>query len=77
MDKAIIQVGSKIKPVYNSLYMEIVDIFEYDGVKYIAYIWHNEDKSIVKSTLYERIDSHVDTLEHFSQIVNEGRHENI
>lgn len=76
MNELTIEIGSKIKPIYNSFYMEIVNIFKYDNKEYVAYICHNKDGSIVKSQQYGTIEGVVDTLEHFSQIVKAGRHEN-
>ncbi|MEK4768735.1 hypothetical protein MHH42_31125 [Bacillus sp. FSL L8-0099] len=74
MIKSIV-VGDKIKPKYSLSYMEIYNIFKYKGIKYVAYIWHNEDGSrSVSIPGSMHFSSHVSELENYLEIVGSGSH---
>ncbi|PEF30352.1 hypothetical protein CON39_11815 [Bacillus thuringiensis] len=73
-----IAVGDKIKPNCSSSYAEIYNIFEYKGVKYVAYMWHNEDGSqsvAIPDSKY--FSSHVSELEDYLSIIGKGSHHKI
>ncbi|PEN97776.1 hypothetical protein CN553_12050 [Bacillus cereus] len=70
-----IAVGDKVKPNCSSGYMEIYNIFEYKGVKYVAYIWHNEDGSqSIAIPNSKHFSSHVSGLEDYLSIIGKGGH---
>lgn len=71
-----VNIGSKIKPMSNSSYMVIHNIYEFEGVEYVAYVWHDKDGNMLKS-LSGWISSHVDTLDYYTMVVNSGHHYNI